>query len=90
MYIAICDDNPDDRTQIGSLLQDYFDKNGYIGELHSYSTGEALVEAFSAYQYDVVFLDIYMDGMDGMKTAGKLRQIDPDFALIFLTVPVII
>lgn len=86
MYIAICDDNPQDTEQILIFLEDYLSRNGYIGTLHSYSGGESLLKAFSARPYDIVFLDIYMSGMNGMETAAKLRKIDPDFALVFLTV----
>ncbi len=86
MRIAICDDNADDRIQIRDLLQEHFDTHGYTGEFHLFSSGEDLLESFTPYLYDIVFLDVYMNGIDGMETAGQLRQIDPDFALVFITV----
>ena len=35
--------------------------------------------------YDMVFLDIQMKHLDGMTTAKRIREIDPDVVLIFIT-----
>lgn len=86
MKIAICDDNLQDTAQIHALIQDHFDKNGFTGEIHTFSSGESLLEAFAACPFDVVFLDIYLNGIDGMKTAELLRKMDSGFALIFITI----
>ena len=51
--------------------------------LESYATGEGLLEA--AKRFDIVFLDIQMDGMDGIETAGRLRKKQDDIVLIFVT-----
>ena len=56
-----------------------------MGELHTFESGEALAKSFTVHPFDVVFLDIYMDGMNGLKTAEKLREIDPGFSLVFIT-----
>lgn len=86
MNVAICDDNMEDIEKIRTLLIEHFDKNGYTGEVDTFTNGEALLDAFSIRQFDVVFLDIYMTGMDGMKTARKLREIDPHFILVFISI----
>lgn len=85
MNVAICDDNAKDAKLICDLLREHFDKNGFAGECHTFESGEALADAFAANPFDVVFLDIYMDGMNGLKTAEKLRKIDPGFSLVFIT-----
>ena len=36
-------------------------------------------------EYDVIFMDIMMPGMDGMQAAAKLRQRDGNAVLIFVT-----
>lgn len=86
MNVAICDDNVQDTEQICALIREHFDRSGFIGELHTFTSGEALVEAFALRPFDAVFLDIYMGGMNGVKTAQKLRAISPAFALVFITV----
>lgn len=85
MNVAICDDSARDAELICALLREHFDKNGFIGELHTFASGEALAEAFAATSFDVVFLDIYMEGMNGLKTAERLRKLNPVFSLIFIT-----
>ncbi len=53
------------------------------------SSGEECVEKFGANQYDLVFLDHRMPGMDGMETLGELRRLYPgkvkDTPIISLT-----
>jgi DNA-binding LytR/AlgR family response regulator len=85
MRVAICDDDPNDAAQIRALLLEHFEKNGYTGEIRAFASGEALLAAFAAAPFDSVFLDIYMGGLDGMKTAKRLRELDADFALVFVT-----
>jgi DNA-binding LytR/AlgR family response regulator len=85
MNIAICDDHAGDAAQIRDLLIEHFDKNGYIGDIHTFGSGEALLDAFAANPFEAVFLDIYMGGMTGIQAARKLRKLDPNFALVFIT-----
>lgn len=35
--------------------------------------------------FDIIFLDIQMDGMDGNETAVKIREIDMNVVLVFFT-----
>lgn len=85
MNIAICDDNNDDLETLCRFLMEYFENNGFIGNLKTFSSGEALLSSFAPGAFDAIFLDIYMDGMTGIKTAEKMRQADPNFALVFIT-----
>lgn len=85
MRVAICDDNRHDTELICFLIREHFDKKGFAGELHTFTSGEALLEAFTAEPFDAVFLDIYMGGINGVETAEKLRAISPAFALVFIT-----
>ena len=79
LNIAICDDEKAIREQINELIQK--EKEGVCPEF--YETGDSLLAAGK--QFDIVFLDIQMDGTDGIETAKKLRQMDEDTILIFIT-----
>ena len=86
MNIAVCDDEAPDRTAICAYLEEYIRQNGYTGEIYPFGSGEDLLATFSLGLYDLVFLDIYMPGADGIETAKRIRAIDPTCAIVFITI----
>jgi len=58
---------------------------GFIGEISAFQSGEALLENLSSGSFDLYFLDIYMPGLSGLDVARKIREIDRDCKLIFIT-----
>lgn len=79
MNIAVVDDDKVIREQMDSLIEMQI-PDCY---LESYATGEELLGAGK--RFDIVFLDIRMDGMDGIETARRLRENQDDVVLIFVT-----
>ena len=79
LNIAICDDEKVIREQIKELAEK--EMPDVCAGL--YETGDALLAAGK--QFDIVFLDIQMEGTDGIETAKRLRQRDEDTILIFIT-----
>lgn len=79
LNIAVCDDEKAIREQIKELIEK--EKAGVCPDL--YATGYALLAARK--QFDIVFLDIQMEGTDGIETAKKLRERGEDTILIFIT-----
>ena len=79
LNIAICDDEKMIREQIKELAEK--EMPDVCAGL--YETGDALLAAGK--QFDIVFLDIQMEGTDGIETAKRLRQKDEDTILIFIT-----
>ena len=79
LNIAICDDEKVIREQIKELVEK--EMPGVCAGL--YETGDELLAAGK--QLDIVFLDIQMEGTDGIETAKKLRERDEDTILIFIT-----
>ena len=72
LSIAICEDTESDRN----LLQNQLAESGFAVEYESFSSGEELLLAFLPGKYDVIFLDIYMDGINHQHRAytGKLSS----------------
>lgn len=79
LNIAICDDEKAILEQINELIEE--EKAGICLDL--YETGDSLLAADK--KFDIVFLDIQMEGTDGIETAKKLRERDEDTILIFIT-----
>ncbi len=77
--IAICDDVAIERDMLSVLLREC-DENQMI---YKFACGEDLL--CSKESFDLVFLDILMDGMTGMETARVLQERNHKLPIIFLT-----
>ena len=77
--IAIVDDEKVIREQIKHLIE----KKQVESIIDIYASGEELLMDEKC--YDIVFLDIQMNGMNGIDTARALRQKTDDTILIFIT-----
>lgn len=82
MRIAICDDDAGDRSRMLALVREYLDRHEYSMETDEYSSGEAFL-AGDLSRYDLVILDIFMDGINGIETARRLAAQHPELKIIF-------
>lgn len=87
LRIAICDDLPGEREVLGRFLRAYFSAHPYEYAVTEYGQGETLVDDYEDGEagYDLVFLDIFMDGILGMECARALRRFAPKVPIVFLT-----
>lgn len=86
LRIAITDDLNSEREKLSSAIVVPFEKVGLnVGNIDEYTSGEELLRQFSAGRYDLIFLDIYMGGMSGVETAKRIRAIDKNVMLVFVT-----
>lgn len=85
LRIAICDDLQSERALLIPMLQEYLVAKGLDALISEFESGEALMAAFAPGAFGLVFLDVYMDGMTGVETAKRLKDIDHDCAIIFTT-----
>lgn len=85
--IGICDDNSDARLGLESALERALDRRRVQGQFFSFSSGEGLLRWLEhhAGELDLIFLDIEMEGLDGMETARRLRASDAGLQLVFVT-----
>lgn len=88
MNIAICDDLTRDRDLLAEMVRRYCKIKGYSAELHSFGSGEELLAQYTAGQYQILMLDIYMHELSGIDTARKIRMIDEDCIIILTTTSV--
>lgn len=86
--LAVVDDLAWDRDRISTLLTAYGARMHRPWRVRCFSSGEAFLDSLMPGRYEMVFLDILMDGIDGMETARRLRAVDPDVILVFVTTEV--
>ncbi len=84
MKIAIVEDEASHAEYLQALLQQWSREHQTILEIIQYSDGEALLNS-QVYDFDLVFLDIQMNGLDGVTTAHRLRELKFEGHLVFLT-----
>ncbi len=84
--IAICDDENLFTEELKELISGYMMEKGLIFEIDTYNSGEALVElGVGVVRYTVVFLDINMEKIDGIKTAEMIRKVSREVFIVFVT-----
>lgn len=86
LQIAICEDTKKDAVLLRRLVEEYLYENNFEGEVSVFESGEDLLSAFTPGAFPIIFMDIFMDGADGMETAKAIRALDENAAIIFLTV----
>lgn len=85
MKIAIVDDNRSERQKLGGTIAEWSRENNLIAEPEYFGSGESFSAAIQTKSFDIVFMDIIMDGRNGIETAKKLRERSIDTLLVFIT-----
>lgn len=86
MYIkiALCDDDENDRKITKSQIEAYMHNNSLTGDITLFSCGEDFLSAERDNPFDIVFMDIYLLGINGVDTALKASSRNA-FQLVFIT-----
>ncbi|MCC8099406.1 MAG: LytTR family DNA-binding domain-containing protein [Clostridiales bacterium] len=82
--IAIVEDDPIYSAQLRRYLDQYEQESGEKFVTVCFSDGMELVEHYRA-DYDILLLDIEMPGLDGMTAAERIRRVDREVVIIFIT-----
>ena len=77
--ILIVDDEPGIRQSLKGVFED----EGFATE--AVASGEECLEKFAEGTYDLVLLDIWLPGADGLETLRKLRQKSPATHIIMIS-----
>lgn len=85
MQVAIIDDEPNYLEEIGRLCRESELQGRDSVTVSLFSSGETFLDTFQEGMYQIVFMDIFMEGMDGIETARRMREKDHSCFLIFLT-----
>ena len=86
LQIAICDDEQFYREKIKYLLEEYLQAKGMLYTLHLFLSGEDFLEQCeNNVRFDIVFLDISMEEVDGIQAAQRIRSFHSDTYIVFVT-----
>ncbi|BCJ92550.1 DNA-binding response regulator [Anaerocolumna cellulosilytica] len=83
LTIAICDNNTKDSKKIEAIVKGYMDTKCMSYRMYCYNSGEELL-AFRI-KFDLVFLDIAMDGINGIQAGRKLREMNRNVKIVYTT-----
>ena len=77
--ILIVDDDPGMCETLADVLED----KGYI--VGTAQDGRTAIEKMKEGQYDIIFIDIMMPGMNGVETLQGIKAVNPDATTIIMT-----
>ena len=82
--VAIVEDEAEIREQLMGYVQRYTRQYGTAFEVKTFADGLEILEDYRP-AYDLILLDIEMKHLDGMETARRIRELDPEVMLVFIT-----
>ncbi len=87
LKIAICDDEKvfveETKEKIESYLE--FAHSDLTYQINRFCSGEDLIASMEENTFDIIFLDIMMDGINGIETAKKIAPISPETMIVFIS-----
>lgn len=86
MRIAICDDEEYILMVLEDYVNKYSEKCKSSFTLAKFRNGEEFLNYFNSKRdIDIIFLDIQMPGINGIDVAHKIREMDSNIKIFFLT-----
>ena len=84
--VAVCDNEYQMAVEIEQWITIISNKNFIEVDTDVFSDGEELLhEIDQANNYDIIFLDIEMENLDGINTAKKIRELDKNVIIIYVS-----
>lgn len=87
MKIVICDDIKEDRDILRQYIDSYGGSIGLDYVIEEFESSKNLINAVKRkrVQPDIIFMDIYMDGIDGMEAVKLLKSDGYNGEVVFIT-----
>lgn len=87
LNVCICDDEKIQRSELKSIISTQLELKGIDFSIHECENGESLELMLikDNNYFDIIFLDVEMDGINGVETARKIRELNDKVVIIFIT-----
>lgn len=82
--IAVVDDDAEARELLGGYITRFAEERGTDAQITGFTDAAELLHHYKP-DYDIIFLDIEMAQVDGIKAAQVIRETDPSTVIIFVT-----
>lgn len=82
--VALVEDDEQYRREFLGYLKQYEQQSGQHFRVSVFTDGDEITEGYHA-DYDLILMDIAMRFMDGMTAAEKIRELDSETVIIFIT-----
>lgn len=82
--VAIVEDEDLYANQLIEFVNKFKEETGEVFHIVRFRDGDEIVEGYTG-TYDIIFMDIQMEFMDGMTTAEKIRELDSEVIIMFIT-----
>lgn len=83
-HIAIVEDEKEFAAQLQEFLKQYQKEHDIVFKISVFGDGEEIVKDYQPL-YDIILLDIEMPKVNGMEAAERIRSMDSDVVLVFIT-----
>lgn len=85
MKIAIIDDEKMQSDILHPICKAYFNEHKQSVQIDCFSDGIDFLNSFEKNVYKIAFIDIFMEKMNGIAVAEKIRKTDSNIIIIFVT-----
>lgn len=82
--IAVAEDEIEMSNQLLKYIKQFFDENDLDYSVMVFDNAIKLLDNYD-FSFDLIFMDINMPLLNGMEASKKLREIDSEVTLIFIT-----
>ena len=86
MNIAFVNDKIEESEEMLQMINEYKHEKNLFFTVDFFRSGEKFLEHFTVSKYAIIFMDVYMEGIDGVETCRRIRRIDSKCIIIFLTI----